>query len=96
MTSSRRPDRQPSYSRSPKSGSRTSPDRDRHHERDQHHPEDHPHPRPRHRPQKKPALPSRHKPHPEPLSPDQDPGPFADRPRPGKITKKATKTVSKR
>jgi hypothetical protein len=56
----------------------------------------HPTPRPKHHPQKKPKLPQRHTTHPDLMSPNQDPGPFADRPRPGKITKKATKTRSNR
>ena len=79
----------------PRPGSRSSQDRTRDRRDDRHHPFDHPHPRPRHHPQKKPMLPKRHTPHPEPVSPNQDPGPFADRPRPGKISKKVPRTGSK-
>ena len=90
-----RPDRKPDYPK-PRAKTKTSPDKERQEEDDRHHPMAHPTPRPKHHPQKKPKLPKRHTTHPEPMNPNQDPGPFADRPRPGKITKKATKSMSKR
>ena len=95
MTSRLRPDRKPDYPK-PKAKTKTSPDKGRQQEDDRHHPMAHPIPRPKHKPQKKPVLPPRHTTHPGPLSPNQDPGPFADRPRPGKIMKKSTKTRQKR
>jgi hypothetical protein len=95
MASRLRPDRKPGYPK-PKAKTKTSPDKERQQEDDRHHPMAHPLPRPKHKAQKKPALPPRHTTHPEPLGPNQDPGPFADRPRPGKITKKAIKGQKKR
>jgi hypothetical protein len=71
-----------------------SQDKVRHKEEEKHHPFAKPHPHPPHKPQKKPKLAPKHHPHPEPLGKNVDVGPLADRPRPGKLTKKATKPRS--
>ncbi|MGA2162008.1 MAG: hypothetical protein ABSG28_07440 [Methanoregula sp.] len=75
-----------------------SPDKSRHTELHDHHPEAGPAVHPPHHPQKKAVLTPRHNPHsgPENKSLNQDHGTHEDRPRPGKIAKKGDPDRSKK
>jgi hypothetical protein len=92
MATRHRPDRRPEYPKTPRPGSETSPDEDRHRELDQHHPLDHPHPQPVHHPQKKTDLAPRHDAHSH-LHGDEL-GYHTNPPGPIKPSKKITKTGS--